>query len=121
MIPVRVENLQAFAPVTIRLDGQPDIQIEFVVDTGFQGALTLPVSAIQSLKLPYVSDITATLADNTSVDVQVFEAKVMWHEADRNVAVLAMGLRPLIGTALFENSNLSIDFRDGGNASITPL
>lgn len=38
-----MSSLHALLPVTFRIDGQPGLAIEFVVDTGFTGFLTLPV------------------------------------------------------------------------------
>jgi hypothetical protein len=37
---------------------------------------------------------------------------------EKDVAVLAMGRRPLIGTALLEDYHLSIDFYDGGTVIV---
>ena len=37
------------------------------------------------------------------------------------VAVLAMGRRPLLGTALLENKRLCADFTEQGNVSIKPI
>jgi predicted aspartyl protease len=41
-----VSSLQAEALVTLRVPGRGDLQIAFVVDTGFAGALTLPYGAV---------------------------------------------------------------------------
>jgi predicted aspartyl protease len=40
---------------------------------------------------------------------------------ERNVAVLAMGRRPLIGTALLEDYHLSIDFCEGGTVLVDDI
>lgn len=49
MMSGHVTALYALFPVTIRLLNQPDIIIEFVVDTGFTGYLTLPPQAVAAL------------------------------------------------------------------------
>ena len=67
MIRGSVVGLQARVGVVFRIPGQPDIEIECVVDTGFEGALTLPPDAVTALGLPYLTELNANLADNTNV------------------------------------------------------
>jgi predicted aspartyl protease len=52
MIQGRVQDGRASLPITFRLFNQPDFQIEFVVDTGFNDYLTLPPQAINAMNLP---------------------------------------------------------------------
>lgn len=75
----RVLGLQAQVPVTFCLTVQPDLQIEFVVDTGFEGALTLPATAVARLGLPYLTDLTANLADSSSIRRDVHLAAIIWN------------------------------------------
>ncbi len=114
MITGRVIGLQARIDVIFRLPGQPDLGIECVVDTGFEGALTLPAAAVAALKLPYLGQLDAHLADNSRARVPVHEATIVWDGQETQVAVLAMGNRPLIGTALLDGFNLNADFADNG-------
>ncbi len=72
-----------------RLSNQPDIEIEFVIDTGFEGALTLPPKAVAALGLPYYQEIDANLANDSSVSVDVYKASIVWNGKECNVAVLA--------------------------------
>ena len=37
-----VADRQALLPVTFKVPGQPDVTIDFVIDTGYTGHLTLP-------------------------------------------------------------------------------
>jgi clan AA aspartic protease len=116
-----VAGLQARIGVIFRLPEQPDIQIECVVDTGFEGALTLPPAAVATLRLPYLTDLAANLADDSSIRTAVYAAVIVWNGVERSVAVLAMGRRPLIGTVLLEGQHLGIDFTDGGAVHINDL
>ncbi len=114
MIHGTVIGLQARVKIVLRLSGNLDIEIECVVDTGFEGFLTLPPSAIEKLGMPYLISISANLADSSNVKTDVHAATIIWKGVERNISVLAMGQRPLIGTALLEDYHLSIDFCDGG-------
>ena len=51
MMTGTVVHLHALLPVTFRLPDQPDLTIEFVVDTGFTGELTLPAPAVAAMGL----------------------------------------------------------------------
>lgn len=118
MIEGRVSGLQARVDVIFRLTGQPDLQIECVIDTGFEGALTLPPAAVAALGLPYLTELTANLADNTSIRTDVHLATIVWDGVEREVAVLALGERPLLGTALLDGYRLEVTFTDGGAVQI---
>jgi clan AA aspartic protease len=121
MIRGSVTGLQARVGVTFRIAGSPNIEIECVVDTGFEGALALPQQAVAAMGLPYLTDLDANLADNSNVSVHVHLGTVVWNGADLDLAVLAMGQRPLLGTALLKDSRLTADFVDGGDVEVVPL
>jgi clan AA aspartic protease len=107
--------------VTVRRVGQSDFRVECVIDTGFEGALPLPAGAVEALDLPYLTELTANLADNTGVRVHVHVSTILWDGSKREVAVLALGRRPLIGTALLTGCYLGNDFTEGGAVTIDAL
>ena len=121
MINGTVVGLQAQISVVLCLTEIPNIEIKFVVDTGFEGFLTLPSAAIAKLGLTYLTQINANLANNSNVSTDVFLATILWNGIQRNVAVLAMGRRPLVGTALLQDYHLGIDFREGGTVSVNEI
>lgn len=121
MIQGTVVGLQARVGVIFRFANGPDLEIEFVVDTGFAGALTLPPRAVAALGLPLVQDMPATLADGSDIKVDVHIATILWNGREVEVAVLAMGSRPLLGTALLDGFNLSADFADNGPVALRHL
>ncbi|MFN6567099.1 clan AA aspartic protease [Dendronalium sp. ChiSLP03b] len=98
-----------------------DVEIECVIDTGFEGFLTLPPSLITELGLPYLININANLANNSNVETDVYLATIVWNGVERNIAGLAIGRRPLIGTALLEDYHLSIDFCEGGTVLVDEI
>ena len=65
MIYGRLVDGRAIAPVIFRLPGQPDFSLDFVIDTGFNGYLTLPVQAISAMNLPLYSSTPIKLADGS--------------------------------------------------------
>ncbi|MEH1803407.1 MAG: clan AA aspartic protease [Nostoc sp.] len=121
MIHGTVVGLQAHMSVILCLSELSNIEIECVIDTGFEGLLTLPSAVIDELGLPYIARIHANLADNSNIAVNVYLATILWNGVEREVAVLGMGRRPLIGTALLEDYHLSIDFCDGGTVLVDDI
>ncbi len=73
-----VSRLQAQVNVTIYSANQSEVEIKCVIDTGFEGFLTLPVSIVETLELPYFMDIKANLADDSNVKTDVHLATILW-------------------------------------------
>ncbi len=116
-----VQDLQARVEVVFRLPGQPNLAIECVVDTGFAGALTLSPEAVNALGLPFFQEIEANLANDADVRTAVHIATIVWQGRELEVAVLAMGRRPLLGTALLDGNHIGADFTDDGEVAVEKL
>lgn len=112
---------QGILPITFRLPGQPNLILEFVVDTGFTEFLTLPVAAVASLRLPYSHDYPAYLADGSIVQMNIHLATILWNGVEREVTVLATGRRPLVGTMLLDEQELRVRFHEGDLVSVQAL
>jgi clan AA aspartic protease len=108
-----VVGLQAQIGIIFCLTESPNIEIKCVVDTGFEGFLTLPPAAVATLGLSYVTRTNANLADNSNIATDVYLATILWNGMELDVPVLAMGRRPLVGTALLKDYHLGVDFRPG--------
>jgi clan AA aspartic protease len=121
MMTGSVSGRRALIPVTFRLPNHPDVQIEFVLDTGFNGFLTLPPRAVATLQLPFRYRIPIHLADGSSAAAAIHSATILWHGSTRSVEVIATGRQPLLGTSLLHGSDLTIHFDDGGAVSVTPF
>ncbi len=114
MIRGHVAGLQARISIPFRLADSRDLEIEFVVDTGFEGALTLPAAAIEVLRLAFYQQWFANLADGSNVAVNVYRADIIWDGTLKHVAVLGMGARPLVGTAMLKGYDLFAEFWNRG-------
>jgi len=113
-----VRDMQACVNVVFRLAGRPDLAIECVVDTGFAGALTLSPAAVAALGLPFFQEIDANLANDADVKTAVHIATILWDGLEVEIAVLALGRRPLLGTALLDGKRLCADFVETGRVAI---
>jgi clan AA aspartic protease len=116
-----VRDRHILLPLTFRLSGLPDVTVDFVVDTGFTGLLTLPLEAVRAMRLPFLHRIPAKLADGSYIEVENYSATVTWNGGETEVRVLATGDRPLLGTALLYGSELMAQFREEGLVTIDEL
>ena len=91
---------------------------EAVVDTGFNGFLTLPTQLVTDLELPFASIGRATLADGSEVAFSVFRATVHWDGRRIDVEASGADTTPLVGMRLLDGYNLNIDVTAGGRVLI---
>ena len=120
MIRGVVTEFRPTVSVALRLPGQPTLAIEFVVDTGFQGALTLPIAAVHALGLPFFMEIQTLPASGQPYYANLHSATILWNGQETMVTVLATGTRPLLGTTLLRGYDLFVAFEEGGEVLITP-
>ncbi|MGH3089654.1 MAG: clan AA aspartic protease [Rubrobacteraceae bacterium] len=95
--------------------------VEAVVDTGFDGELSLSSRMVRRLGLPYAGSARATLADGSRTWFDYHEGRVLWHGEERAVAVLASDGDALIGMALLDGGRLTVDAVPGGDVRIEKL
>ena len=75
----RVEDYHAILSVPFLLQDGRRVSVEFVVDTGFAGALTLPAAAVEAMGLPFLQEMTANLADDNVVATDVHVGTILWN------------------------------------------
>ena len=118
--------VNAFREAVVRLsvlspDGKERQPVEVVIDTGFNGHLTLPPHLIAALDLPFRRNGRAILGDGSTVTFDIHEAVVLWNGQPRRVPVDAADTDPLLDTGLLSGHELRVEFIDGGRTSIKPL
>lgn len=92
--------------------------IEAIVDTGYDGFLTLPHALVRELGLPFETSGRATLADGSEASFNVHRGTVRWDTVPRNIDVDVSETTPLVGMSLLEWHRLVVDVRDGGRVAI---
>lgn len=100
---------------------QTQEEIEAIIDTGFNGFLTLPPPLIAALDLPFRRRGRAILADGSETLFDVHEATVIWDRQPRRVAVGAADTEPLAGMALLYGHELTVQAVEGGGVFIRTL
>jgi clan AA aspartic protease len=97
------------------------VEIDAVVDTGFDDALTLPRQIITALGLPLAGPAQATLADGSVVRLNYYRATVLWEGIPRKILVLDADGGPLVGMSMLYGSRVTLDVVDGGPVTIETL
>jgi clan AA aspartic protease len=95
--------------------------VSAVVDTGFNGSLTLPASVIQTLSLQLQGTRDALLADGSSLRLDTHRGTVIWDGRLRVIQILAAEGGPLVGMHLMRGYELRVEVLDGGTVTITAL
>ena len=96
-------------------------EVEVILDTGFNGFLTLPSALIAALGLPWLSRQQGQLADGTFQVLDVFAAAILWDGQPRTVEVEALDAQPLIGMALMRGHELRVHVQPGGVVTIAAV
>ena len=111
-------NIEAVISVPIRDNDGQICTCQAVIDTGFSGYLTLPLSLVSTLQLPIIETRAFTLGDNQRVDFDIYSATIVWDGDVREILALASEAFPLVGMSLLKGFHLSMDIIDGGEVSL---
>ncbi len=93
-------------------------EIEVVIDTGYNGFLTLPPALVAELGLPLVGPSQATLANGVVETFNVHDVTVLWDGMPRDIEADAVGPTPLAGMALLDSHSLYVEVEDHGRVAI---
>ena len=95
-------------------------RIQCILDTGFDGDITLSSAVIGRLGLVATGSYPTVLANGDTVHLPVYAGIVSWHGHRISVEVMETRLESAIGMALLENSTLTVQAWDGGEVRIEP-
>ena len=93
-------------------------EVDFVIDTGFNGYMTLTPALALELGLEVYELIPMELADGSRTFIPSYYVIVIWDGDRQPVSAGALGDFPTIGMSLLEGYDLIIQVRDGGRILI---
>jgi clan AA aspartic protease len=116
-------NSQSEAVVRLWIRGPAGqaLEADVVVDTGFNGFLTLPLSQVKLLGLIRQGHGVGVLADGTRCSFEVYEAIVLWHGKSHVITVDSVESDPLLGMGMLFGSELAMQVVEGGEVIIHEL
>ena len=111
-----------FPRISLNLpDVNGPMNIEFVVDTGFDGDLALPFHLADALEAFPSAYRRVRLADDSESNLPYQKILLDWDEDVLPMEVLILEGMPLLGVGLMEDHLLQAEMRDGGEVSLEPL
>lgn len=96
------------------------MEVEAVVDTGFNRFVALPLEIITALGTPPVGSNRVMLGDGSEVFLDVYGVTVLWDGVPKHVDAYAADATPLIGMRLLDDHSLYVEVEDGGRVVIEP-
>ena len=118
---VVTDDRQAIIQLTVRGPAGQEQEIEAIIDTGFDGSLSLPSAIVVQLGLPWRQRGRALLADGSESVFDIYEATVDWDGEARRIAVDEAETVPLIGMSLLEGYEFTVQVQRGGSVIIRAL
>lgn len=115
------DECEAVIRLRVRGPSGREREIEAVIDTGFNGWISLPVALISALDLPWRRRGLALLADGSESVFDMYDATLIWDGRPRRVAVDAANTAPLVGMALLDGCEMNLQIRAGGAVTIRTL
>jgi clan AA aspartic protease len=112
---------QAIIRLTVRGPEGQEQEFDAVIDTGFDGILTLPPALITTLGLVWRRRGRALLADGSESLFDIYETIVIWDGEPRRIAVDEADIDPLVGMSLLYSYELIVQAIQGGTVIIQHL
>ncbi|NJK50126.1 clan AA aspartic protease [Candidatus Gracilibacteria bacterium] len=121
MFGVVNRNCEATIKVAVGRIGSPKVTVDAVIDTGFTSFLSLPLSIIADLGLPWHYRDVGTLGDGSEVVFEIYKAAVIWDGQNQIIDVAASEADPLVGMSLLYGFKVQIEAVEGGTVTIEAL
>jgi clan AA aspartic protease len=112
---------EATLPLVVSNSSKQREVIDAVIDTGFDGFLSLPSELITRLGLPWTISNMATLGDGSETLFDCYTATVIWDGQYRTVDIAASETEPLLRMAMLYGYRLRVDNVEGGIVKIEAL
>ena len=114
-------SLEATLRLTVRGPLGRRGRIAAVADTGFNGALTLPLKLITDLGFPWIQSDEVELGDGTLTECDFYAGIVIWDRRPRTILVAEAETTPLVGMELMHGFELKMNVERHGQVTIKPL
>ena len=121
MISGIVRDFEPIIPLSVCSSDSKIYTQNAIVDTGFDGWLSLPPDLIAQLNLKWKRRGRAILGDGSECVFNVYEAIVIWDGDPLTIPVDEADSDPLIGMALMEGYQLTVQVFEGGLIELSKI
>ena len=113
------EGLLPLVPIEVESGTEDDrTELEALLDSGFTGAISVPLRTVEGLKLEWSGEHSVTLGDASKVGVDLYEGIVLFAGRRYRCAVLATGDVPTVGMHLMQGMKVCFEALEGGAIEI---
>jgi clan AA aspartic protease len=118
-----IVNVSLEATIRLHVVGPngPGQEVTAIIDTGHNGALSLPLSTVTALALQPSASRMVTLGDASQRIFNFYTAYLHWEGQVQRIRVLCIEGSPLVGTTLLQGYKLEINFTTEGMVTLTAL
>jgi len=95
-----------------------NVSVQAMLDTGFNGFLTLPPSLLQLMTARLIGTRRAELGDGRITEFRAFMVTVVWHDGPREVLAIASETTPVVGMSLLWGSRVAFDAQEDGAVTV---
>jgi clan AA aspartic protease len=113
--------LEATVRLTLRGPLGQRRRITAVIDSGFNGALTLPSDVIAELGLPWLETVEFELGDGSISECDSYAGIVVWDRRPIIIRLDEADTTPLVGMQLLRGFELKMKVERRSQVSIKPL
>ena len=92
-----------------------------IIDTGFNGWLSLPPDLIAQLSLKWKRRGRAILGDGSECVFNVYEAVLVWDGNFITIPIDEADSEPLVGMSLMEGYQLTVQVFEGGHVELSKV
>ena len=114
-------DFEPIIPLSVRGSDETVYPQDAIVDTGFNGWLSLPPDLIAQLNLRWKRRGRAMLGDGSECVFNVYEAIVIWDGELLTIPVDEADSAPLIGMSLMEGYQLRVQVFEGGTVELSKI
>ena len=107
-------DYEAIIRLLVQGPAGPAHEVDAIIDTGFNGFLTLPPALVTALGLMRRSRGRALLANGSEELFDIYGVTMLWDGQHRYVEADAVDTMPLVGMSLLDGHDLHIQVADGG-------
>jgi len=111
-------NREAVLRLGVRDANGQEHERDSVVDTGFDGWLTLPPDFITALGLSWYRFGGGVLADGSVSTFNIYKGDVLWDGQPRIISIYEMDAEPLVGMSLMYGYELVLPVLDGSTFTL---
>lgn len=121
MITGKVTDYEAIIRISIYNSSGQIYERDAIIDTGFDGWLSLPPAFIGILDLTWKRRGLAVLADGSRSIFNMYEAIVIWDKQLLTIPIDEADSEPLVGMSLMEGYELTIRAINGGIVTLSKI